>query len=159
MRNSLFILSFLLLNALSAAAQDETRFYVKADPSEAAVGEQIEVSFILENGKNTGRFMPPDWEAAGFIVLGSNQSSSISIVNGQSSASASYNYTITPAEAGNLTIPSVSIKTAEGELHTEAITIKAIAGADGDRLATPKRSPATPAPQNDSKKGIKTIKM
>lgn len=157
MRKVLFIFSFLLFSALHAIAQNEPRFYAEATPLEVAVGEPIKVSFNLENGKNSGRFTPPDWEAAGFMALGSSQSSSISIMNGESRASASYIYTITPLEAGVWTIPSVIIKNGNGELRTEPITITATPNADGAAPALPKRSPA---PNNsEPKKKIKTIKM
>jgi len=165
MRNVLFIFSLVVLNFLSATAQSETRFYVETLPdvtgqkgtAEITVGEAIQVTFILENGKNNGRFTPPDWEAAGFVMIGSSQSSSISIMNGETSASASYHYTITPAMEGTWTIPSVSIKNGDMELHTEPITIKALPNADGVSPALPKRSPAQPP--NAPKKKYKTIRM
>jgi hypothetical protein len=78
-------------------------------------------------------------------------------MNGQTSASASYYYTLTPMEEGVLTIPSVSIKNGETELHTEPITIQALPSADGSRPSNPKRSPVTP--QEEPRKRTKTIKM
>lgn len=165
MRNVLIIFSLVVLNFLSASAQNEARFYAEVLPAvtgqenapEVTVGEPIKVSFILENGKNNGRFSPPDWEAAGFVVLGSSQSSNISIMNGQTSASASYNFTITPAEEGTLIIPAVSIKNGDSELSTKPITIQALPNADGVRPALPKRSPAPQ--QSEPKKRFKTIRM
>ncbi|MBC7777420.1 MAG: BatD family protein [Phycisphaerae bacterium] len=157
MRNVFFIFSLVIWVAQGVTAQNEPRFYAEASATEVAVGEPIEVSFILENGKNNGRFTPPDWEAAGFILLGSSQSSSISIMNGETSASASYNYTVTPTQEGTLTIPAVSIKNGDGELHTEPISIKALPNADGVSPALPKRSPAQP--QSEPKKKFKTIRM
>ncbi len=165
MRNVFFIFSLAFWSTQCVTAQSEPRFYADLPDLtwqagatvEVAVGEPIKVSFILENGKNNGRFTPPDWEAAGFMLLGSSQSSSISIINGETSASASYNYTVTAIQEGTLTIPAVSIKNGDGELHTEPITIKALPNADGLSPALPKRSPAQP--QNEPKRSFKTIKM
>ena len=157
MRTLIFIFSFLLLVTQTVTAQSEPRLYAEANPLEAAIGEPIKVSFILEHGKNNGRFTPPDWEAAGFRLLGSSQSSSISIMNGERSASAVYNYTITPVEAGNLTIPSVSMNNEGIELNTGPIAIKVLPNADGISPTLPKRSPAQP--QRAPKRKYKTIKM
>lgn len=156
MRNVLFVFSLVVLNFLSACAQGETRFYAEANPVEVAVGEPIKVSFILENGRNNGRLNPIDWEAAGFMVLGSSQSSNISILNGQRSASATFSYTITPMEEGNLSIPSVSIRNGDEELHTEPLAIQALPNPDGIK-PQPRNFPAQP--QNEPKKRIKTIRM
>lgn len=156
MRTVFFVCSLVVLNFLSACAQGEPRFYAEVNPVEVAVGEPIKVSFILENGKNNGRLNPIDWEAAGFMVLGSSQSSNISIVNGQRSASATYSYTITPLEEGNLSIPSVSIKNGDEELRTEPLAIQALPNPDGIK-PQPRNVPVQP--QNEPKKRIKTIRM
>ncbi|MDO8368402.1 MAG: BatD family protein [Saprospiraceae bacterium] len=157
MRNVLIIFSLVVLDFLSVSAQNEARFYAELSTPEVVVGEPIKVSFILENGKNNGRFTPPDWESAGFLVLGSSQSSNISIMNGQTSAFASYNFTITPVEEGTLIIPAVSIKNGDSELFTKPITIQALPNADGVRPALPKRTPSPPQPE--PKKRFKTIRM
>lgn len=157
MRNVLFIFTLVVLNVLSATAQDETRFYSKASATEVAVGESIQVSFVLENGKNNGRISPIDWEAAGFLVLGTSQSSNISINNGQTSASASYHYTVTPIAEGAWTIPSASIKNGEEELYTEPIVIQAVPNPDGTRQINPRSTPERP--KDEPRKRLKTIRM
>ncbi len=157
MRNLFFISALVLWGTHCVTAQNEPRFYVEISAVEVVVGKPVQVSFILENGKNNGRFNPPDWEAAGFMLLGSSQSSNISIMNGVTTASASYNFTVTPIAEGALTIPSVRIKNGDGELSTEPIAIQALPSADGVSPALPKRSPAKP--QSDPKKKFKTINM
>ncbi len=157
MRNVLLISALLVLYNQCATAQHETSFYVEVDSAAVAVGEPLKVSFILENGKNNSRFTPPDWEAAGFLVLGSSQSSNVSISNGQTSASAAYRFTVTPMEEGKLTIPAVTIKNGDQELHTESITIQAVPNADGARPNLPKKTPAQP--KSEPKKRSKTVWM
>jgi uncharacterized protein (DUF58 family) len=158
MRNTVLIFSFFLATFTFATAQKEARFYAEATPAKVAVGDAVRVTFTLENAKSAGKFSPPDWETAGFIVLGSSQSSSISISNGETTSSATYHYTITPMEAGDWTIPAVSIKTGEGELRSEPITIQAAPNPDGIKPGAQKRLPARPY-NSEPKKKIKTIKM
>jgi len=166
MRTLLSIFSLIVLNLLNARAQNETRFYVESSLSaenkqeglsSIAIGTPFKVSFFLENGQNSGRFTPPDWGAAGFRVLGSSQSSSVSIGNDQASSSAAYHFTVTPIQEGVLTIPSVRIKNGDQELKTESITLQALPGANGIYPNAPKTAPAKPPA--DPKKRIKTIWM
>lgn len=159
MRTVFFISTFVFLIAQSLTAQSETKFFAETTVKEVTVGEAFKISFVLENGKNNSRFSPPDWEAAGFVALSSSQSSNFSMINGQSTASATYQYTLSALEAGTLTIPSVGIKNGEQELYTDPITIQALPNPDGAQPASPRRNtPATP-PQTEPKKRIKTIKM
>jgi len=158
MRYQFFCSALLLLASLHLHAQGEPRFYAEASPLEVAVGEPIRISFKLENGHNAARFSPPDWAAAGFVQLGSSQSSNLSIVNGQSTASIAYMYTITPIETGVLTIPALSIRAGEQVLSTEPIQIQATGNPDGLRPSSPQRAPATPT-KPDPRSRIKTIKM
>lgn len=157
MRYQIFFSALLLLSSLGLNAQGEPRFYAEASPLEVAVGEPIRVSFKLENGQNAGRFTPPDWAAAGFVQLGSSQSSNISMMNGQTTASISYSYTITPTESGTLTIPALRIWSNDREFSTEPIQIQATGNPDGLRPSRPQRAPITPQPEPKSR--IKTIKM
>lgn len=158
MRNTVLICSFFLSALTGVFAQNEARFFAEAHPAEVAVGEAIRLTFTLENGKSAGKFSPPDWEAAGFILLGSSQSSSISISNGETTSSATYHYTLTPAEAGEWTIPSVSIKTSDGDLRSDPITVRATPHPDGIKPGSQKRMPVRPSIAEPKKK-IKTIKM
>lgn len=161
MRNTLLILTLFVLSAGCVLAQGETRFFAKATPveGEATVGEAIEVSFTLENGKNTGKLSAIDWESAGFMLMGSSQSSSISISGGETKASASYNFTVTPLEAGEKTIPAVSIKVGDKEWWSEPIKLEVLPG-DGNAIPqNRKRSPAAPQTDPEPKQKIKTIRM
>ncbi len=158
MRNVIFIFALIVLYHRGATAQqDETRFYIEVDTSAVVIGESLKVSFILENGKNNSRFTPPDWEAAGFMVLRNSQSSNVSIYNGKTTASLAYQFIITPVEEGKLTIPAVRIKNGDQELHTESIPIQAIRNADGTRPNAPKKTPVQP--KNEPKKRSKTVRM
>lgn len=157
MRNVFLLSIFALLALQGLIAQNETRFYAEADAKEVAVGASFNLSFVLENGKNNSKFSPPDWEAAGFMVLGSNHSTNISISNGETNASAAYNFIVTPIREGDLIIPAVIIKNGDQELRTASISIKAIPNDEGVQPVVPKRSPEQPKSQ--PKRKFKTIKM
>jgi hypothetical protein len=157
MRKLFFVLSCCFFSAHWVSAQGEPRFYAEVDHSEIALGQTVRVSFILENGKGNSRITPPDWSSAGLTVVGSSQSSSMSIMNGETRSTASYNYTVAPADTGIVTIPAASVKSGSTELRTEPIVIKVRPGADGLSPVQPQRSPYQPS--SEPKKKIKTIKM
>lgn len=157
MRKLFFVLSCCFFSAHWASAQGEPRFYAEVNPTEVALGQPVRVSFILENGKGNNRIAPPDWSSAGLTVVGSSQSSSVSIMNGETRATASYNYTVAPADTGVVTIPAASVKIGNTEMRTEPVTIKVRPSADGLSPAQPQRSPYQPSPE--PKKKIKTIRM
>lgn len=152
MRNTLFIFALMALATLNASAQSEPRFTAAASQTEVAVGETFEVVFTLENAQNAGRFAPPDWEAAGFALLSSSQSSNFSMSNGEVSSSASYKFVLSPLSTGVMEIPSVSIKSGEEELRTTPLQIVALPSPDGS-------GPIVPRPGSEPKKKIKTVRM
>lgn len=155
MRNTFLLLLFVVFASFRLVAQAEPRFYAEANPLDVPVGEPITVSFIVENGNNLGKFTPPDWAAAGFVLLGSSQSSSITIMNGETNASASYNFNLAATDTGALVIPSVSIQNGKSELRTMPLTIRASPNLNP---SYPKHSPTQP-PAIEPKKKIKTIRM
>lgn len=152
MHKTFFCIAFVFLHLLNLAAQGETRFFAEAKPGSVAVGESITATFILENGLNNARFSPPDWELAGFKVLGSAHSSNISIQNGQKNSSTRYTFTLTPISTGQLSIPTVRIKSGDQTLQTEPILIQALPGSK-DSQPPPKNS----QPSRDPQKRVKTI--
>ncbi|MEI6407938.1 MAG: BatD family protein [Bacteroidota bacterium] len=163
-----FLLFFMLVfSTLTVQGQENGRnadlkFYAEASDTEVLAGEQLTVTFHLENGQG-GRFTPPDWDAAGFTVLGSNQSSSISIINGETTSSLTYNYVVIPREPGKLEIPSAAILIGKKEYHTETLPIKVSPNPDGTvqkpRAANPRNSRAVPQKEEKLKKPIKTTRI
>ena len=84
---------FLLINFVTLSFigwSQETSFTVSVWPDTLLLGNQLEVSFKLENG-NSQDFTPPAFE--GFnIVAGPNTSSSMMMSNGAVSQSITYSY-------------------------------------------------------------------
>lgn len=163
-----FLLFFMLVfSILTVQGQENGRdadlkFYVDASDTEVLVGNQLTVTFHLENGQG-GRFTPPEWEAAGFTVLGSNQASSISIINGETTSSMTYNYAILPQESGKLEIPSATIVVGKKEYHTDPLSITVSPNPDGNvqkpRPSNPRNTPVVPQKEDKLKKQIKTTRI
>lgn len=154
----------LVLAASCVRAQEERRekgpaFYVEVSNTEVKQGFSISVSFHLENAP-VGDFITPDWEAAGFAVLGSNQSSSISIINGAATSSASYNFVVMPRDTGTLFIPAAVFRSDETELKTEPVKIRVLPNPDGNWENPPSDNPrGAPVKPETGKKKIKTTRI
>jgi hypothetical protein len=168
MRQFLLILT-LVLTFMSAKAQEKgegsgTRFYAETSEKEVLLGNSLNVTFRLENGQG-GTFIPPNWSESGFDVFGSNQSTSMSFVNGRSSTSAIYNFTVAPRDTGTLTIPQAEIRNGKSAIQTEPLTIRVLPNPDGT-VASPRTLrtdppayPAMPDKPVPLKKKIKTTRI
>lgn len=97
------ITSLLLLIVLPLWAAD---IKVSTSQNPVAVNETFRISFTV-NGSHDGE---PDFSPLNkdFQLLGTGQSSSVQIINGNINSSKTYNLTVTALRQGNLTIPSIS---------------------------------------------------
>ena len=87
------------------------------------------MTFTIENGQ------PTNFEAPVFqnfnIVSGPNQSSSISIINGETTQSQSYTYYIEPKEEGLFFIEPASVELDGEARETEPISIMVLPNPEG----------------------------
>jgi hypothetical protein len=115
------IIVFLLLTGQLLLAQ--VTFEAKVSKKKLGVNERIKIDFIMnQDGDN---FTPPSF--AGFnIVSGPSQSINRSWVNGKSSFSKTYTYTLAPTRKGIITIKNASIEV-DGERY-KTIPIKVTVG-------------------------------
>jgi hypothetical protein len=93
--------------------------------------ERFQVSFTFsgKNVNNLSKFTPPSFE--NFMILsGPNQSTSIQIINGEQSASLTYNYMVQAKGVGTFTIGPASIQQGGNTYKTEPLKITVIKGAD-----------------------------
>jgi len=94
-----------------------------------AENQHFEVSFTF-SGKNINgvkNFKPPKFK--NFLVLsGPNQSTSIQIINGDQSASLSYNYVIQAKSIGTFSIGTASIEYEGESFNTKPISINVVKG-------------------------------
>ncbi|HEX8548034.1 MAG TPA: BatD family protein, partial [Cytophagaceae bacterium] len=118
MKYKIFIIYFILIAAIQAAAQDAT-FTAQVSKNTVGMNEQFEVSFTLNgNGKT---FQPPSFRDF-HVIMGPNQSSSMEFINGNMSQSISFSYVLQPKAEGTFKIGSAIIDAGK-TLKTNPITI------------------------------------
>ena len=104
-------------------------FTASVDNTTVGANDQFQISFTFSGQDVNGikSFNPPDFK--GFMVLsGPNQSTSMQIVNGSVSASASYSYYLQPRSMGNITIGSATINYNGKIFTTQPLTINVVKG-------------------------------
>ncbi|MDN5288569.1 MAG: protein BatD [Mucilaginibacter sp.] len=120
MKRKYSILLLLLLNTSLLFAAD-IRFTASVNKTEVGTTEQFEVTFSV-NG-NGDHFTPPSFN--GFLVVsGPNVSTSMSVINGNASASMAYSYELVAVKEGTYAIGPASIVVNGKQLHTNPIKIK-----------------------------------
>ncbi|MDX1407539.1 MAG: BatD family protein [Saprospiraceae bacterium] len=117
-----------LFFTFSAAAQTP-KFSVQVSSDTILLGNYFELKFTLENAAST-KFEPPDLSAFD-LIGGPNTSTSMSIVNGEVSQSASYTYYLEPPDLGIYTIPPAYVTIGDNVLETPPIDIVASPNPDG----------------------------
>ncbi len=134
--NKVLIFTALALAAqVSLAGQNTVKFSAEASKTEVLQGNYIQVTFTLENGQG-GKFSPPDWNAAGFIVRGGpNQSSSFSMINGETKSSLTYTYFVEPKNEGEAVVPEAKMVVGSETYLTKPLTIKVLPNPDGVQVA------------------------
>ncbi len=96
------------------------KFEAQVSSDSILLGNKLELTFVIENME--GQFEGPPLD--GFILIsGPNQSSSIQIINGDKTVSASYSYYLRPEEVGTMTIPPAYLVTEDLTLETLPIEI------------------------------------
>lgn len=105
---------------------DDVKFIASASSTAVSTGELFEVTFTINS--DAERFMPPDLK--NFRVLsGPNQSSSMSWINGVSSASISFSYDLMAVKTGEYTIGPSYINAGGHRLASNTLKIKVVQGA------------------------------
>jgi len=132
---------FLLIVCLSITLigwGQEASFTVSVQFDTLLLGNQLQVSFKLENG-NSQNFTPPVFEDF-ILVAGPNMSSSMMMTNGTVSQSITYSYFLEAKEVGAFFIPPAKIETAEGDLFTEPLEVIVLPNPDGTIQKTPQNN-------------------
>jgi len=118
-----------LLSAVLALHAQEGVFTASLDRSTVGVGEQFVVTFTLSGSDISGasNFRQPDFGQ--FVVLsGPNSSQSFQFINGRSSASISYSFTLYARQTGTYTLGSASIEYKGKTLKTDPIRVEVVQG-------------------------------
>lgn len=105
MKKSIILILFFITNALLA----QVKFEANVSKNTLGLNERVRIEFSMnEDGDN---FVPPNFEASGFRVVGGpSQSISQSWINGRSSFQKSYSYILQPLRKGNLVIKQAVIE-------------------------------------------------
>jgi hypothetical protein len=111
MKKSIIFILFFITNALLA----QVKFEANVSKTTLGLNERVRIEFSMnEDGDN---FVPPNFEASGFRVVGGpSQSISQSWINGKSSFQKSYTYILLPQKKGNLVIKQAVIEI-NGQLY------------------------------------------
>ncbi len=105
MRRIVILIVLFLANSLVA----QVKFEANVSKNTLGLNERVRIEFSMnEDGDN---FVPPNFEASGFRVVGGpNQSISESWVNGRGSFQKTYSYFLLPLKKGNLVIKQALIE-------------------------------------------------
>lgn len=116
-----FIFNVLIfLTVFVSDAFSEDAFTASASKREAAVGEQIQVSFTL-NGSGGGFKAPPFSDFS--VLMGPNQSTSMQFVNGTMSQSVSFTFYLQAQKEGVFKIGPASIEVGGKRIQSNPLTI------------------------------------
>jgi hypothetical protein len=97
----------------------------QVDPQEANVGDEISLTFTIQNGSADSFDLP---SVDGLQVTGSLASTNISLNNGAMSSALTQTYTLVADHPGDYTIPSFAIHTTSGDvLRTNPVKIHVVA--------------------------------
>ncbi len=117
------IFALFMLVSLSVDAQS---LQASVNRSKVAVGQTFQITFELKNGGG-GNFQPPAFED--FKVLsGPNQSTSMSIVNGNMTQSISYSYHLSPKTVGNFDIGPAFMQVKKKKIQSNIVTVQVVKG-------------------------------
>lgn len=117
------MLFVLLIGGRAAYAQSE--FTASVDKNPVAVGDRFKLTLTIENAK--GNITPPDLSDFN-LIFGPAKSTNYQFVNGESTSTISFTYTLTPKETGTFTIGSAVANTDKGDFKSEPIKLEVVEG-------------------------------
>ncbi len=147
-RRTLRIVSVLCLVGLLAlpiTAQTPAPIHAQVDRTSLSTDDVLMLSVTIDatNGTFPQFTLPP---LEGFMVVGTSTASQTSIINGVTSANVVYSYRLQPLEAGDWTIPALSLNVGGQSYSTQPIQISV---SQGTGVSTLDPTPA-PGSTNDS---------
>ncbi len=122
----------LMLTAPAALADDGASVRAVVDQTVVAPGESVQLSVTISNGQgqiDLGSL--PD-----FKVFSRGTSTSMQIINGQTSREETHNYVLLPQKQGRLTIPAIAATVNGRKLFTEPIQIAVTQRPAADQAGT-----------------------
>jgi hypothetical protein len=138
-----------------AATAQSPKFTVAVSSDTILLGNYFELKFTIENATSNG-FEAPDMYDFN-VIGGPNTSTSISIINGEMTQSATYTYYLEPMEIGVFTIRPAYLTSGDVALETPPIDIIVVPNPEGiiqpphapgkriEQFSMPDQAPKKPA--------------
>jgi hypothetical protein len=127
----------LLLTVWGSSAWAAAGLTARFDREVVPLGETVTLTLTFEDVAPPGTpSLPPLQD---LTVTGVSQSTELSIVNGRQTTRQSYNYTLVPTKAGDLTVPSLRVQVGGQVLNTQPLRLRVVpatAPAGGGTAAT-----------------------
>ncbi len=108
----------------SLGATFAATFTATLDRDTITLGENVRLGFTFEGAQPKDPPAPPT--IANLQVTYSGQASQIQIINGQSTSSVTYNYSVLPRQAGDYLIPAMSVSAGGRQLTSQPLRLKVL---------------------------------
>ena len=135
------LIALCMIISLGTLQAQQTQFTVRVSNDSILAGNQLAVTFTLENAQGED-FYFPDFSSGLTKVSGPNMSSSVSIMNGRTSQSVSYTFYVAADEAGDFYIEPASVKVDGQYLETAPMLVRVYPNPDG--IIQSPQQPASP---------------
>jgi len=109
---------------LGGARLDAATFTASLDRDTIMLGESATLSLTFEDGSPRNVPMPPN--VAGLQIAYVGPSSQFSFVNGETKSTVTYNFTLTPRQAGDFTIPTLATDVGGQRLSSSPLRLKVL---------------------------------
>ena len=109
---------------LAGARLEAANFTASLDRDTLALGESATLSLTFEDGSPRNVPTPP--EVAGLQITYVGPSSQFSFVNGETKSTVTYNFTLTPRQAGNFAIPALAAEVGGQRLSSQPLELKVL---------------------------------
>lgn len=123
MRKVFFSFVLVLLGSSGVFTQSD-KFTARINAEEVLEGYDFQISFVLVNAKGSS-FVAPSFKDFK-VVGGPSTSSQMSIVNGRSSQSMTYTYSLLATKPGNFTIPPASIRVGNQTIKSNSVKVRVL---------------------------------
>ncbi len=111
----------MLMSLLTAVCAFAAPSFTASAPAKVQMGQQFRLTYTFEDGDPKDFRLP---ELSDFdILMGPSTSTSISIINGQTSRSFSYTYVLMPKQEGTFTIAPATAQVKKAEVQSNSLTV------------------------------------
>lgn len=125
MKNWLKYWILVVLFCGSGAGHAQINFTASVDKNPVAVDDRFKLMLTIQNAK--GNITPPDLSDFN-LIFGPAKSTNYQFINGESSSTITFTYTLTPKTTGTFTIPAAVAKTDKGTFQSDPISLKVVEG-------------------------------